>query len=308
VTPDTIARLPFEGLRLFPVAAREKTPLISDWSNQASDRSENIELWSSRWPNSNWGVATGAGSGAFVVDFDGEPGQRAIQYFTGAYGTEWLRTRTAKTPRGLHLWYIWPDGETRIRNSAGKIAPGVDVRGEGGYVVVPPSIHPSGEKYTWENFGAIASAPTWLLDLVVHASGQSESKFSTGGNGTNGGNGAKIPRGQRNSILASLAGSMRRRGMDQDAIFAALLAHNTAHCDPPLSDSELRTIAGSVCRYDATDEPIIAKAIDPTVRQDMPEDVLDGRLGEICKRRLGSLPIAYSWLPLVDCRSEFVSA
>jgi Bifunctional DNA primase/polymerase, N-terminal/Primase C terminal 1 (PriCT-1) len=307
VTPDTISRLAVEGCRLFPVAAREKTPLIPDWPNQASDRSENIDFWSKRWPGSNWGVATGAGSGTFVIDFDGDAGRRAIEYFTGAYSEDWLRTRTAKTPRGRHLWYVWPDGETRIRNSAGKIAYGVDVRGEGGYVVVPPSVHPSGAPYTWENFGAIASAPVWLLDLVIHASGQAEPKFSIGGNGTNGSKEAIIPRGQRNSTLASLAGSMRRRGMEQDAIFAALSAHNTAHCDPPLSEGELRTIANSVSRYEATDQPIIAKTIDTTVRQDMPDAVLDGRLGEICKRRLSSLPIAYSWLPLIAAAGPLIT-
>jgi hypothetical protein len=307
VTPDVISRLAVEGCRVFPVAAREKTPLIPDWPHQASDRSENIDFWSKRWPGSNWGVATGAGSGAFVVDFDGDAGRKAIENFTGAYGTEWLQTRTAKTPRGLHLWYIWPDGETRIRNSAGKIAEGVDVRGEGGYVVIPPSIHPSGAAYTWQNFGAIASSPSWLLDLVIRGSGHVEPKFLIGGNGTNGARGPKIPRGQRNSVLASLAGSIRRRGLDQDAICAALLAHNAAHCDPPLAEAELRTIANSVCRYQPDAEPIIAKSIDPTVRQDMPEDVLDGRLGEICKRRLASLPIAYSWLPLVAAAGPLIT-
>jgi Bifunctional DNA primase/polymerase, N-terminal/Primase C terminal 1 (PriCT-1) len=293
--PDIIARLAAEGSRLFPVASRGKTPLISDWPNQASNDNERLTFWVRRWPDSNWGVATGAGSGVVVVDCDGDKGRKSIERLSGIHGVGWLQTRTAKTPRGMHLYYLWPDGETRIRNSAGKIAKGIDVRGEGGYVVVPPSVHPSGESYAWQNLGPLAPVPGWLLELMIDDSAEIESKKSNKCNGAN----AKIPQGQRNQVLASLAGTMRRRGIDADGILAALLAHNARYCDPPMAEKEVRAIARSVSRYPAADEPVIAKEIEALTRPDMPEAVLDGRLGEICQRRMKHTPRAYAWPALV---------
>ena len=99
------------------------------------------------------------------MDFDGEQGVSVLQDWIKQYGTEWTQTRRVKTYRGEQLWFLWPTGE-RIRNSAGKIAPGVDVRAEGGYVVVPPSIHPKGPVYTFADPSApIAEAPPWLVEI-----------------------------------------------------------------------------------------------------------------------------------------------
>ena len=69
---------------------------------------------------------------------------------------------------GLHYWFRVPDG-VEVRNSAGKLGPGLDVRGDGGYVIVPPSLHASGKRYGWRNesnANGIAPAPEWLLELV----------------------------------------------------------------------------------------------------------------------------------------------
>jgi Bifunctional DNA primase/polymerase, N-terminal/Primase C terminal 1 (PriCT-1) len=245
-----------EGLRLFPVQAKGKTPLVEDWPNVATNDPARIDFWEKRWPLCNWGLATGPGSNIFAVDFDSEKGLAVLHEWCKQHGDEWTTTRGVKTYRGGHLWFRLPKGETRIRNSAGKIAPGVDVRGLNGYVLVPPSVHPHGPVYTWlgDPSTPIAQAPRWLLELVIQASGPSAAR-NQNANGANGRN--KIPKGQRNAVLASLAGSMRRRGMEKDAIFAALRIHNDAHCEPPLSDTEIRQIAGSVSRYvPATPNPI----------------------------------------------------
>jgi putative DNA primase/helicase len=202
-----------------------------------------------------------------VVDFDGEPGRAVLRDWIQAHGHEWAETRAVKTARGGHLWFKWPEGQTRIiRNSAGEIATGVDVRGEGGYVIVPPSIHPDGPAYTWaaDPSTPIADAPGWLVELAVKASRQ-ESPPGTPrekGNGHAGG----TTEGKRNDALASLAGSMRRRGMDADAILAALLAHNAAHCDPPLPENEVRQIAASVARYQPAPEAMVWTEHDLTIK------------------------------------------
>jgi putative DNA primase/helicase len=179
-----------------------------------------------------------------VVDFDGEQGRATYRKWISQYGAEWTKTRTVETSQGGHVWFLWPDGETRIRNSVRKIAPGIDVRGEGGFVVVPPSIHPTGKAYTFTDPAApILEAPSWLLDLISNASPESREKANGHAEGT-------IPNGQRNARLTSLAGSMRRRGMDPGAILAALHLHNTSHCDPPLDEGEVQRIATSVGRYE----------------------------------------------------------
>jgi hypothetical protein len=106
------------------------------------------------------GVPTGQGAGFFVVDLDVK---------NGGQGLEWLaanqhrlpRTRTHKTRSGgQHLLFQWPEGRT-VRNSASRIALGVDVRGNGGYIIAPPS-----PDYEIADASALAEAPAWLLDLI----------------------------------------------------------------------------------------------------------------------------------------------
>lgn len=236
--------LAMRGWRLFPVEAKGKRPLIVDWPNQATCEPEQIRAWV-RWPQCNWAVATGARSGFFVLDVDGGPGMAAIQELTRHHGSEWTATLGVKTARGAHLYFLWPEGVT-IHNSTSKVAPGLDIRGDGGYVIIPPSIHPSGEQYRWLGEGEdvpIATAPDWLLKQLREttlSTLQAPVTVSEAG----------IMEGQRNGTLTSLGGVMRRRAMTPQAIEAALLAENTTNCKPPLPDAEVRAIARSVSRYE----------------------------------------------------------
>ena len=76
-------------------------------------------------------------------------------------------TVEAVTARGRHLFFKWPQRD--VRKSASKVAPGIDVRGTGGYIVAPPSLHPSGKRYCWsvDSANTIATAPEWLLDKIT---------------------------------------------------------------------------------------------------------------------------------------------
>ena len=127
-----------------------------------------------------------------------------------------------------------------IRNSAGKLGSGLDIRGTGGYVLAPGS-QLAERGYTWGDSSTIADPPAWLLDLVVVD--QSPQPAATATEMTT------IPAGRRNSTLASFAGSMRKRRMSPEAIEAALVVENTEHCVPPLLHVEVRAIARSVSRY-----------------------------------------------------------
>jgi hypothetical protein len=128
-----------------------------------------------RWPNANIGIPTGAENGFFVVETDTIEGGHGAD---GAVNLKKLALRHGRLPETLmaispsgsvHRYFRWPRGCT-VRNSASSIAPGIDVRGEGGMVVGPPSVKPGLARpyYVWLNWGIpIARAPQWLLDLVA---------------------------------------------------------------------------------------------------------------------------------------------
>src|SRR5262249_15108592 len=116
----------------------------------------------------NIGIATGEGSGIWVLDVDGDEGEATLRGFETKNGTL-PPTVEAITGKGRHLYWRWP-GEREIRNRQVSLDfPGIDVRGNGGYVLAPPSIHPSGRSYSWsvDSSDTFEDAPDWLIDLVV---------------------------------------------------------------------------------------------------------------------------------------------
>ena len=129
------------GLAVLPLKPREKTPLTAHGCLDASRSHEQVTAWWTRHPDANIGVATGAPSGLFVVDVDGKEGEAALTTF----GTL-PATVSVHTSKGRHLYFALPDG-VRLGNSARRLGPQLDTRGDGGYVVAPPSFHPSGHAY-----------------------------------------------------------------------------------------------------------------------------------------------------------------
>lgn len=122
--------------------------------------------WWRRWPTANVGVATGARSGLVVVDVDGPAGTTSLAALEAAHGPL-PATRQQITARGRHLLFAHPGG--RIPNSAGKLGEGLDVRGDGGFIVAAPSLHASGSRYTWAANGQpaeVAALAGWLTALL----------------------------------------------------------------------------------------------------------------------------------------------
>lgn len=284
---DAVLRLARRGFCLFPVEGRGKRPLISEWPEKATSHAETLIAWATQYPGCNWGLACGPRSSVFVLDVDGEAGAVAVRELCSAYGEAWLETLAVLTASGRHLYFNYPAG-AHIRNSASKLAPGLDIRGDGGYTLIPPSIHPTGVFYTWCNSGEnglIAQAPAWLLQLVSVTAER------------NPGPAAKddpIAEGARNATLTSLAGTMRRRAMSRQAIEAALLAENGARCQPPLSEAEVRRIVASVGRYTQTPRDDDNFSLD-----DWPDpEALGGQLPPVQACDIAMLPEA--WRPLVE--------
>lgn len=148
---------------VFPVIAGDKIPACEHGFHAASTNPWDLrKLWAGR-TNLNIGVATGAKSGFWVLDIDGEVGQASLEALTAKYGSL-PDTLVSKTGKGWHYLFKYVEG---IRNTANKVGNGIDTRGDGGYIVVSPSVHPNGSIYSWEDEATgIADAPEWLIKTL----------------------------------------------------------------------------------------------------------------------------------------------
>ena len=108
-----------------------------------------VRDWWTRRPKANIGMPTGRRTGLFVVDVDFDRGGFETLAALIHRHKEWPDPPTVRTGGGgLHFFFSYPTG-VEIRNSTGKLGPGIDVRGEGGYVLLPPSVHATRRVYEW---------------------------------------------------------------------------------------------------------------------------------------------------------------
>jgi putative DNA primase/helicase len=225
-----------------------KHPRIKDWPRMASCDPSIIKEWWIRWPLANIAIASGSISGLVVLDVDKKSGGlESFNLLEQRFGPLPDGPRVKTGGGGRHLYFLHPGTHVPSRSNALNGSPGIDCKADGGYVVAPPSLHTSGKRYLWLN-GKTPSAlplpmmPKWLLE-------QLQKKSATQGALNTPKVSQLIPAGKRNSELTSLAGTMRKRGMTQDAIEAALIKENQMRCRPPLDVSEVLAIAKSVARY-----------------------------------------------------------
>jgi Bifunctional DNA primase/polymerase, N-terminal/Primase C terminal 1 (PriCT-1) len=230
-----------------------KHPLTRHGLTDASTDPEIIRGWFAQSPNANLGMRTGSVSGVVVLDVDGVTGAGSLKNLTDQFGPL-PSTSQSKTRRGKHYFLQCPQG-IEIKNSVGKLGPGLDVRADGGYIVIPPSKFLGG-RYEWVNKEALAAIPDWLLSKLISP----VARCSSGTPPTD-----RIAQGQRNQKLASLAGSMQKRNMTLEAIELALLAENRNRCDPPLPDTEVWAIARSIGRYEPDHVAQSSNEVDDTV-------------------------------------------
>ncbi len=168
------------GWRVFPCAPRGKVPLTAHGVKDGSTEPETIRGWARRWPSANIGVATGAESGFFVLDVDGAKGEETLAGLTEKHGALPQTVEAHTGGGGRHLLFKHPGGTT-LKNSAGKLGLGLDTRGDGGYIIAPPSVHPSGPPYQWRAGHApgdlpLVDAPGWLLDFLSAGQSATQSK------------------------------------------------------------------------------------------------------------------------------------
>lgn len=205
-----------------------------------------IRHWWGLEPRCNVAVATGAISGIFVIDVDGLGAEAELDKLEREYG-ELPPTVAAITPRpGRHIYFRMPD--VPVSNSAGKIAPDIDVRGDGGYVLAPPSIHPSGRPYAWsvDSAGTIAAAPDWLLARITERS-SGNGHIATAPSEWRALVADGVVEGQRDCASTQLAGHLLRRYVDPVVVLELVQAWNATHCTPPLPQADIERIVASIC-------------------------------------------------------------
>lgn len=223
------------GYPVFP-CREDKTPYTEHGFKDASRSIEQIIMWWTEHPNALIGVPTGAASGLFVYDIDTK-------------GMLWLKanrdkfagcSRTNRTLHdGRHLCYQMPKNGGNWTCTASVIAPGVDTRGEGGYIIWWPA----------HGFRAYVTGEELTLPPVEIPKKKTETPSG------NGEAGAKYSEGERHSVLLTRAGQLRRRGLRGAELLAALLAWNQEHCNPPQDEADVRKIAGDYEGKEGGKEP-----------------------------------------------------
>lgn len=236
------------GWPVFPLRPAGKEPLTANGSKDATLNENQVREWWGKWPQANIGLATG--HRFFAVDIDLKDGGEDTWDMLRSQYAPYGNTLEAVTGTGgRHILFAIPS-DFVVQNSASRLGPGVDVRGQGGYIVAAPSIHPVTRRaYDWDGLAEIeetpiAAAPVWLLRAIREyqekpaAGGQAAQRLPE-----------KIAEGGRNDTLFRAAAKLRRQGFSEEEMIAALAAINQSRCSPPLPDAELRVIAKSAARY-----------------------------------------------------------
>lgn len=243
------------GWSVFPVG-KDKKPLIK-WAKYQDELAteEQIRAWATQWPDMNLGVATGALSGLVVLDLDIKHGWSSQKLHEEGYDLS--LTATSRTGNGgEHFFLKHPGGN--IRNSEGQLSfgKGVDIRGDGGFIVLAPSVTAYKDKdnkdvggpYEWlvPPEDGIADMPDWLLQKIQGDEGKKEDWQTL--------TGKDCPEGSRNGVATSISGGLLRTndpGQWEAVVWPRLQKWNQEYCKPPLSEEELRSTYESIA---ATEE------------------------------------------------------
>ncbi|MDQ3865124.1 MAG: phage/plasmid primase, P4 family [Actinomycetota bacterium] len=222
-----------QNIPVFPCKP-DKSPDTPHAFYDATTEEGQIRAWWANLPEDLIGLVTGEKSGVFVLDVDGEEGRKTLEVLEAENetlpDTYEVKTRSG----GRHLYFRYPG--VRVKSTNGVIGPRLDVKGDGGYVIAPPS---PGYGVVSGEFGEFTEAPEWLVELVRGDRDTGRARPLP----------EKIPQHERNTSLTSLAGSMRQRNASMATILAALNEENQQKCNPPLPWREIVTIARSASRY-----------------------------------------------------------
>jgi len=232
---DEIFRLAELGFRIIPVG-EDKRPIIKRWPEKATTDIERIKNWKASFNNDRWGVVTGKESSVFVVDVDAK--NDGLQKWADLIKDKELPlTATCRTGGGgLHLYFKYPD--FHVPNSS--ITVGIDVRGERGQAVVPPSMHESGNQYAWEVAPwdtPPAEAPKWLLKLLKDPTKKKAQNFPVVG--------GKLTKGMRNDEMYKSSLNLARLGSPAEFVISTMKLWRDEKQQSDIPDEEIKSTVQS---------------------------------------------------------------
>ncbi|UCH47887.1 MAG: bifunctional DNA primase/polymerase [Betaproteobacteria bacterium] len=236
------------GWSVIPIEARGKRPLVPwlEFQQRCADADE-VRQWFETRKKANVAIVTGVVSDLVVLDIDiAHGGKESLRRLEHEHGALAETVEAVTGSGGRHFYFAHPGGV--VRNRAG-LTPGIDLRGDGGCVVAPPSVHRNGKRYRWKRGHApgesdLSPMPAWLLGMVRGDKARCGHPLSYWRSLVREG----VDEGQRNSTIASLAGHLFHRGIDEQVVLELLLTWNRARCRPPLSDHEVARVVESISR------------------------------------------------------------
>jgi putative DNA primase/helicase len=237
-----------------------KVPVVL-WKEyqQAPPEEDDVRRWWQRNPTLNVGTALGPAAGLVRLDVDGPGGEALLAELSGGDLPPTLEFTSGRENAGRGLLYAIPTGvEFQTTYERPKTDEELRFQALGAQTVLPPSRHVSGSLYQWlPGHGPAdidpAPAPTWMVKRWgEHGDGRKRHDRAEPL-----GEGEPIEKGVRDTKLTSVAGTMRRRGLDREEILAALLVMNERRCRPPLADHVIEKIARSVAGYEPTETILI---------------------------------------------------
>lgn len=229
---ESAIRYAKKGFKVFPLAPQSKSKqVLKSWKEEATQDLSKIEQWWTQNPYYNIGLVTG--NGLFVIDVDIKNNKNGFQSLQH-HGKELPTTVKVKTPSGgIHLYY---HAEKPISNKV-NLYDGIDIRGEGGYVVAPPSMI-NHQAYQFENDSVIAKANEKVYKFLEgHLEVKDENYCYN-----------PILVGQRNDVLFKMGCFMQAKGFCDEAIQSALLNENKYHCEIPINEKEVESILKSISK------------------------------------------------------------
>lgn len=224
------------GWSVLPVKPEEKRPYMTNWLQYTKTRAtkQTVNNWFSNLAGAGIGVVTGKVSNMVVLDVESDC-PYPIEDLLKRYPTQ-MYSRTGSG--GYHLFYQYPTNVSRVANRVG-IFERVDLRADGGFIVLPPTVHPSGNRYMWIKRGVPGAFPVALLDLRSQPKVQDEGWITEALRG--------VSEGGRNDTCARLAGYFFKKGINYDIVESLLLEWNERN-DPPMPVHEVRTTIKSIER------------------------------------------------------------
>jgi hypothetical protein len=233
--------------------SKGKHPRTYNGLLNATTDPKQIREWWTKFPHANIGGVMGAPGNLLALDVDPKHGGDAsFNDLIETHGTEWLDTLTHRTGSGgFHLFFQYPL-DIELRNSAGKVGPGLDTRGEGGYVVLPPSLHASGACYEVMKVAVVRPVPYWLVAALREDESARVIDFQElkGRRTFARASGEPFHDGTRNVGLFGVGIGRWRHGWADGVVelHAQMLEVNAARCVPPLDDAEVAEMAAHICK------------------------------------------------------------